>query len=157
MSDETSTTGTGSQAKREKLTGFVNWPLWTMLTRSMMIEKTFGTLFQKDLENLLQIPPYLEKRPKKIEWPSVLHSVFLQRVSVTKLPSKLWTSRIQRKCGTDFIALDTLHNDFDTTTASLLETGNKSFDEIFTIIQSKEEKFKSKLVTGNIGDAAMAF
>lgn len=55
------------------------------------------------------------------------------------------------------IALDTLHNDFDTTTASMLEMGNKSMDKIFTIIQSKEAKFKSKRITGNIGNAAMTF
>ncbi len=55
------------------------------------------------------------------------------------------------------IALDTLHNNFDTTTASKLETGDKSIDEIFTIIQLKEAKFKSKRVTKNIDDAAMAF
>ena len=55
------------------------------------------------------------------------------------------------------IALDTLYNDFDTTKASMLETEDKSIDEIFTIIQSKEAKLKSKQATGNIGDAAMAF
>ncbi len=55
------------------------------------------------------------------------------------------------------IALDKLHNDFDTATGSILETGDKSIDEIFTIIQSKGAKFKSKQATRNIGDAAMAF
>ena len=56
-----------------------------------------------------------------------------------------------------FIALDTLHNDFDTTTVNMLETRDKSIDEILTIIQLKEAKFKSKRATGNISDAAMAF
>ena len=55
------------------------------------------------------------------------------------------------------ITLDMLHNDFDISTASMLEMGNKSIDKIFTIIQSKEAKFKSKRATGNISDAAMAF
>lgn len=55
------------------------------------------------------------------------------------------------------IALDTLHNDFDTTTVSMLEMGNKSIDEIFTIIQQKEIKLKSKGVTGNIDDAVLTF
>lgn len=32
------------------------------------------------------------------------------------------------------IALDTLYNDFDTTTAGMLETENKSINKIFTII-----------------------
>ena len=53
------------------------------------------------------------------------------------------------------IALDTLHDDYDTTTASMLETENKSINEIFAIIQSKEAKFKSKYATRNIGNAAM--
>ena len=55
------------------------------------------------------------------------------------------------------IALDKLHNDFNTTTASMLEKGDKFIDEIFTIIQSKKAKFKSKQATGNIGDATIAF
>lgn len=54
------------------------------------------------------------------------------------------------------IALDTLYNDYDTTTASMLETGNKSIDEIFAIIKSKEAKFKRKRATKNMGDAAMS-
>lgn len=29
----------GGQAKREKLTGFANWPIWSMITKSMLIEK----------------------------------------------------------------------------------------------------------------------
>lgn len=53
------------------------------------------------------------------------------------------------------IVLDMLYDDYDKTTASMLETENKSIDEIFAIIQSKEAKFKSKHVTGNMGDAAM--
>lgn len=38
------------------------------------------------------------------------------------------------------IALDSLHNNFDTTTASLLETGDKSVNEIQSILQSKKAK-----------------
>ena len=53
------------------------------------------------------------------------------------------------------IAFDMLHDDYNTTTASMLETGNKSIDEIFAIIQSKKAKFKSKRATRNIGNAAM--
>ena len=53
------------------------------------------------------------------------------------------------------IALDTLYDNYDTTTTSMLETGNKSINEIFAIIQSKKAKFKSKRATGNMGDAAM--
>ena len=53
------------------------------------------------------------------------------------------------------IALDMLHDNYNTTIASMLETGNKSIDEIFAIIQSKEAKFKSKCATENIGNAVM--
>lgn len=55
------------------------------------------------------------------------------------------------------IALESLHRDFDTTTASLLETGDKSIDEIQSILQSKEAKNLSKRATGDTGDLAMAF
>ena len=41
------------------------------------------------------------------------------------------------------IALDTLHNNFDTITARMLKTRDKSIDEIFTIIQSKEQSSKA--------------
>ena len=55
------------------------------------------------------------------------------------------------------IALDSLHEDFDTTTASLLETGDKTIDQIQSILQSKEAKNLSKRATGGTGDLAMAF
>lgn len=37
MSEENSNFGT--QAKREKLTGHANWPIWSMISKSMLIEK----------------------------------------------------------------------------------------------------------------------
>ena len=55
------------------------------------------------------------------------------------------------------IALKSLHRDFDTTTASLLKTGNKSIDEIQSILQSQKAINLSKQATGDIGDLAMAF
>ncbi len=55
------------------------------------------------------------------------------------------------------IALDSLHKDFNTTTASLLETGDKTIDEIQSILQSKEAKNLSKRATGDIRDLAMTF
>ena len=55
------------------------------------------------------------------------------------------------------IALDSLHEDFDTTTTSLLETSNKTIDQIQSILQSKEAKNLSKRATGDIGDLAMVF
>ena len=38
MTDESNSNG-GNQAKREKLTGFANWPVWSGITESMLIEK----------------------------------------------------------------------------------------------------------------------
>lgn len=55
------------------------------------------------------------------------------------------------------IALDSLHDDFDTTTASLLETGDKTIDQIQSILQWKEAKLISKRTTGAVGDLAMTF
>lgn len=55
------------------------------------------------------------------------------------------------------IALNSLHKDFDTTTASLIETDDKMIDEIQSILQSKEAKNISKQVIGNKGDLAMVF
>lgn len=56
------------------------------------------------------------------------------------------------------IALDSLHEDFDTTTASLLEAGDKTIDQIQSILQSKEAKNISKRATGGgTGNLAMAF
>lgn len=44
MSEETA--NTGSQARREKLTGFANWPIWSMITKSMLIEKDVWDLIE---------------------------------------------------------------------------------------------------------------
>lgn len=53
------------------------------------------------------------------------------------------------------IALDSLHDDYDTTTASLPETGDKTIDEIQSILQFKEAKIIHKRTTGPVGDLAM--
>ena len=47
------------------------------------------------------------------------------------------------------IALDSLHKDFDTTTANLLETDNMTIDQIQSILQSKEAKNLSKHAIGD--------
>lgn len=72
--------------------------------------------------------------------------------------------RIAMTPGRDFwdtiaivIALDTLHNDFDTTTASLLEMGDKTIDQIQSNLQLKKAKNISKRTTDAVGDLAMAF
>ena len=50
---------------------------------------------------------------------------------------------------------DTLHSDFEATTASMLETGDKAIEELQSIIQSKEAKYKAKRSTGQLEDAEM--
>lgn len=53
MAEESNYSG-GGQAKREKLIGFVNWPIWAMLTKSMLIEK--------DVWDLVSIGPRPERQ-----------------------------------------------------------------------------------------------
>ena len=53
------------------------------------------------------------------------------------------------------IVLDSLHDDFETTTASMLERGDKTIDEIQQILASAEAKFISKRATRVTGDLAM--
>ncbi len=202
MSDKTYTNNT--QAKRDKLTGFVNWPLRSMLTQSMMIEKDIWDLISKgpwepiaqriitegisdqiavkiiDLEDPKEIwdrlkticsevgqgvvysilPELLHhpaaNKPKRFDKPIV--EIFAEvRYLCKRIKAAMTERRDLFNTIAIVIALDTWHNDFDTTIASMLETGDKSIDEIFTIIQSKETKFKNKQSTGNIGDTSMAF
>ena len=54
------------------------------------------------------------------------------------------------------ITLHTLDDDFDTTMASLLESGGKTIDQIQSILQSKEAKNISKRTTVAARDLAMA-
>lgn len=53
------------------------------------------------------------------------------------------------------VALDSLHNDFETTTNSMLESGDKSINEIQQILASAKAKFLSKRATGVTGELAM--
>lgn len=53
------------------------------------------------------------------------------------------------------VALGSLHDDFKTTTASMLERGDKTIDEIQQILASAEAKLISKRATGVTGDLAM--
>ena len=55
------------------------------------------------------------------------------------------------------IALDTLHDDFDTVTTSLLKSRNKTIDQIQSILQSKEAKNISKRTTKVTSNLAIAF
>ena len=55
------------------------------------------------------------------------------------------------------IALDSLHDNFDMTNTSLLEAGDKTIDQIQSILQSKKAKNISKRVNGGTGNLAMIF
>lgn len=54
------------------------------------------------------------------------------------------------------VTLDSLHNDFDIITESMLEWGDKSIDKMQQILASAEAKFISKRATGVTGDLAMS-
>lgn len=96
------------------------------------------------------------KKPKKFNKPVV--EIFAKVQYLCKqLKAVITKKKDSFKKIAIVIALNMLYNDFNTTTASMLETRNKSIDEIFTIIQSKEAKYKSKRATENIDDAALAF
>lgn len=47
-----------SQAKRDKLTVFINWPIWAILTKSMLIKK--------DVWVLISIGPRVVRLPNVI-------------------------------------------------------------------------------------------
>lgn len=107
------------------------------------------------LQELLHYPKIT--RPKGYEKPVM--QIFAE---VKYLCKRLRTAMIPNRDLWDtiaiVIALDSLHEDFDTTTASLLEAGDKMIDQIQSILQSKEAKNISKRATGGgTGDLAMAF
>ncbi len=222
MAEESSATGS-SQAKREKLVGFSNWPVWSGITESMLIKKdvwdlvltgprparenpglwskevkedrmavgiaqriiregvsdqiTFNIMDIKDpkqmwdklksicsevgqgvvysiLQELFHYPSIT--KPKGYEKPVM--QIFAEvRYLCKRLRTAMTPNRDLWDTIAIVIAFDSLHQDFDTTTASLLETGDKSIDEIQSILQSKEAKNRSKRATGDTGDLAMAF
>lgn len=53
------------------------------------------------------------------------------------------------------MALDSLHDDFETTTTTMLERGDKTINKIQLILASSEAKFISKRTTGVTRDLAM--
>lgn len=56
------------------------------------------------------------------------------------------------------IAFDSLYKDFDITTTSLLEVGDKKIDQIQSILQSKNAKNISQwAIRGGIDNLAIAF
>lgn len=48
MAENLSNSGEGSQAKREKLTSFSNWLIWSGITESMLIEKDVWDLILEE-------------------------------------------------------------------------------------------------------------
>ena len=210
-------------AKREKLTGFANWPIWSMITKTMLIEKDVWDLIETGPRLLRENPTLFGKKVKEDQMAiGIARRIIVEGISsqiafnIMDLedPKDMWTKlknicsevghgvvysilqevlnypRVNKPKGYDkpvmqifakvcylckrlrtamtpnrdlwdtiaiVVALDTLHDDFDTTTASLLETGDKTIDEIHSILQSKEAKNISKRTTGGTGDLAMAF
>lgn len=55
------------------------------------------------------------------------------------------------------ITLNLLHQDFNSTTASLLETSNKMIGQIESILQSKKAKNHTKRAIEDTSDLAIAF
>lgn len=55
------------------------------------------------------------------------------------------------------IAFDSIHDDFETKTSSLLKTGDKTIDKIQQILYSAEAKNFSKQATGVTNNVAMSF
>lgn len=53
------------------------------------------------------------------------------------------------------VAHDSLHNDFESTTTTILECGNKTINKIQQILASAEAKLISKQATGVIAELAM--
>lgn len=53
------------------------------------------------------------------------------------------------------VALNLLHNNFESITMTMLECDNKLIDEIQQILVSAEAKFVNKRATGLTGDLAM--
>lgn len=93
------------------------------------------------LQELLNYPKI--KKPKEYNKPvmQIFSEVryFYKRLQTAMTPDRdLWDTIAI------IIALDNLHDDYDTTTASLLETGDKTIDEIQSILQFEEAKNISK-------------
>ena len=193
---EESSNSSGNQAKREKLTGFANWPVWSGITESMLIEKDVWDLISTGPRPQRENPGLWSKEIKedrmavgiaqriiregvsdqiafnimdlkdpKEMWDKlksictevgqgVVYSILQELLHYPKItkpkgyekPVMQIFAEVKYLCkrlrsamtpGRDLwdtiaivIALDSLHEDFDTTTASLLETGDKTIDQI---------------------------
>ncbi len=65
MEEELNSNNRENQANREKLTGFANWPIWSMITKSMLIEKDLWDLVSTCLRPEQQNPALLTKKVKE--------------------------------------------------------------------------------------------
>ena len=126
--------------------------MWDKL-KSICIEVGQGVVYSI-LQKLLHYPKIT--KPKGYEKPVM--QIFAEikhlykRLRLAMTPGQdLWDTI------TIVIALDSLHEDFDTTTTSLLEIGDKTIDQIQSILQLKEAKNLSKRATGGTGNLAITF
>lgn len=104
------------------------------------------------LQEILNYPRV--NKPK--EFKKSVVSVFANvRFLVKRLRSAITPNRDIWDSITIVVALNSLHNNFETTTTSMLESGDKTIDEIQQILASAEAKFISKQATGVIGDLAI--
>ncbi len=104
------------------------------------------------LQELLNYPRI--NKPKGFEKPVM--SVFADvRFLVKRLRAAITPNRDIWDSIAIVVALDSLHDDFETTTTSMLEQGDKTIDKIQQIVVSAEAKFISKRATGLTGDLAM--
>ena len=106
------------------------------------------------LQELFNYPKI--NKPK--EYDKTITSIFADvRLLTKRLRAALTPNRDIYDSIAIVIALDSIHDDFDTKTSSLLETGEKTIDEIQQILCSAEAKNLSKRATGMTGDRAMTF
>ncbi len=95
-------------------------------------------------------------KPKEYE--KTITSIFADvRLLTKRLRAALTLNRDIYDSIAIVIALDSIHDDFETKTSSLLETGDKTIDEIQQILCSAEAKNLSKRATGVTNDLAMSF
>ncbi len=106
------------------------------------------------LQELFNYPKV--NKPKRYE--KTITSVFADvRLLTKRLRAALTPNRDIYNSIAIVIALDFIYDDFETKTSSLLETGDKSINEIQEILCSAEAKNLSKRATGITGDLAMSF
>lgn len=113
--------------------------MWDILTK-ICLEVGQGMVYSV-LQNILNYPRV--KKPKRCDKSAI--EIF---VEVRFFSKRLKAVMIARRNPFDTIAiiiiLDILYHDFELTIASILETVDKTIEEIQSIIQSKKIKYKAK-------------